>query len=157
MQKIIPFLWFDTEAEEAARFYASIFPNSKIGRIARYSEVGPGPAGSVMTIQFELDGQAFVGLNGGPMYKFSPAVSFQIDCKDQAEVDHYWNALAAGGREIQCGWVTDRFGLSWQVVPEALPRLMSDPDPAKARRVAAAMMKMIKLDVAKLEAAAAGQ
>jgi predicted 3-demethylubiquinone-9 3-methyltransferase (glyoxalase superfamily) len=156
VQKIIPFLWFDTEAEEAARFYASIFPNSKIGRIARYSEVGPGPAGSVMTIQFELDGQSFVGLNGGPMYKFSPAVSFQIDCKDQAEVDHYWNALAAGGREIQCGWVTDRFGLSWQVVPEALPRLMSDPDPAKARRVAAAMMKMIKLDVAKLEAAAAG-
>lgn len=157
MQKIIPFLWFDTEAEEAARFYASIFPNSKIGRIARYSEVGPGPAGNVMTIQFELDGQAFVGLNGGPMYKFSPAISFQIDCKDQAEVDHYWNALAAGGREIQCGWVTDRFGLSWQVVPEALPRLMSDPDPAKAQRVAAAMMKMIKLDVAKLEAAAAGQ
>lgn len=156
MQKIVPFLWFDTEAEEAARFYVSLFPNSKIGKIARYGSGGPGPAGSVMTIQFELDGQAFVGLNGGPMYKFSPAVSFQIDCKDQAEVDHYWNALAAGGREVQCGWVTDRFGLSWQVVPEALPRLMTDPDPAKAQRVAAAMMKMIKLDVAKLEAAAAG-
>ncbi|MDB5417885.1 MAG: 3-demethylubiquinone-9 3-methyltransferase [Phenylobacterium sp.] len=156
MQKVIPFLWFDTEAEEAALFYTSLFPNSKIGRTVRYGASGPGPAGSVMTVQFELDGQSFVGLNGGPIYKFSPAVSFQIDCKDQAEVDHYWNAFAAGGREVQCGWITDRFGLSWQVVPEALPRLMSDPDPAKAGRVAQAMMKMVKLDVAKLEAAAAG-
>lgn len=156
MPKITPFLWFDTEAEAAATFYVSIFPNSRIGKTARYSEAGPGPAGSAMTIEFELDGQPFIGLNGGPVYKFSPAVSFTIDCTDQAEVDHYWNAFKTGGQEVQCGWITDRFGLSWQVVPEALPRLLSDPDPAKAKRVAEAMFKMVKLDVAKLEAAAAG-
>lgn len=154
MSKINPFLWFDTQAEDAARLYVSIFPNSKITKIARNTEAAPGPTGGVLTVEFELDGRTFVALNGGPTYKFTPAVSFSIDCRDQTEVDHYWDRLVDGGQPVQCGWLTDRFGLSWQVVPEILPRLLSDPDKAKAGRVMAAMMKMVKLDVAALQAAA---
>lgn len=156
MSKISPFLWFDTQAEQAARFYVSLFRNSKIGAIARYGDAGPGPAGQVMTIQFELDGQAFTALNGGPHFKFTEAVSFTIDCEDQAEVDRLWEALTDGGEPGQCGWLKDRFGLSWQVVPRALPRLLSNPDPAKAKRTVEAMMQMRKLDIAALERAAEG-
>ena len=156
MAKITPFLWFDKEAEEAARFYVSVFPNSKLGRITYHGEAGPGPVGSVLLVEFELDGEPFMALNGGPGFPFTQAVSFSIDCKTQAEVDHYWSKLLeGGGSEIQCGWLKDRYGLSWQVVPEALPRLLHDPDPARAKRVMEAMMKMVKLDVAALEAAAA--
>ncbi|PTS89678.1 MULTISPECIES: VOC family protein [unclassified Caulobacter] len=156
MPKISPFLWFDTQAEEAAGLYVSIFPNSKITSINRYGEGGPGPAGSVMTIGFELDGQSVTALNGGPHFTFSEAVSFVIECSDQGEVDHYWDALLAnGGKALQCGWLKDRFGLSWQVVPRRMIELMTDPDKAKAGRVAGAMMQMVKLDIAMLEAAAA--
>ena len=155
MPKITPFLWFDSEAEEAAKLYTSLFPNSKIGKTARYGEGMPGPAGSVMTIEFELDGQKFVGLNGGPIFRFTEAVSFTIDCEDQAELDHYWNGLlAGGGTESQCGWLKDRFGLSWQVVPRRMGEWMSNP--ATGAKVAAAFMPMKKLDIATLEAAAAG-
>jgi predicted 3-demethylubiquinone-9 3-methyltransferase (glyoxalase superfamily) len=154
MSKITPFLWFDTEAEDAANFYVSIFPNSKIGTTARYGDAGPGPAGQVMTIAFELDGQPFIALNGGPHFHFTEAVSFTIDCSGQAEVDRYWNGLlAGGGQPSQCGWLKDRFGLSWQVVPRQLSQLMGDPNPAKSKAVTQAMLKMIKLDVAALEAA----
>lgn len=157
MQKITPFLWFDTQAEEAAAFYVSIFPNSRILEVSRYGEVGPGPEGSIMTVAFELAGQGFVGLNGGPMFRFTEAVSFAINCQDQAEVDAYWDKLIAdGGSPGRCGWLKDRFGLSWQVVPEALPRLMQDPDAAKAQRVMQAMMGMTKIIVADLQAAAVG-
>jgi predicted 3-demethylubiquinone-9 3-methyltransferase (glyoxalase superfamily) len=155
MPKITPFLWFDTEAEEAAKLYTSLFPNSKIGKTARYGEGMPGPAGSVMTIEFELDGQTFVGLNGGPIFKFTEAVSFTIDCEDQAELDHYWNGLiAGGGTESQCGWLKDRFGVSWQVVPRRMGEWMGNP--RTGAKVAAAFMRMKKLDIATLEAAAAG-
>lgn len=154
MPKITPFLWFDTEAEEAAKFYVSVFPNSKIASLSRYSDAGPGPAGQVMTITFELDGQTFIALNGGPYQTFNEAISFSIDCADQAEVDRYWDALLSGGGEpIQCGWLKDRFGLRWQVVPRRLGELMGDPDRGKATAVAQAMLKMIKLDVRELEAA----
>lgn len=158
MPQITSCLWFDREAEDAARFYVSIFPNSKIGRVSRYPENLPGDrAGEVLTVEFELDGKAFTGLNGGPDFRFSEAISFQIEVSEQAELDRYWNALLAdGGKESQCGWLKDRFGLSWQVVPVQLARLMSDPDKAEAGRVAAAMMQMVKLDIAGLEAAAAG-
>lgn len=157
MTKITNCLWFDTQAEDAANFYCAIFPNSKVGKIARYPEGMTGKAGSVMTVEFELDGRPFMGLNGGPVFKFSEAISFVIDCQDQAEVDRYWDALLAdGGRESQCGWLTDRFGLSWQVTPRQLAELMSSGDKAQAERVFGAMMKMGKLDVAKLEAAARG-
>lgn len=158
MPKLTNCLWFDTEAEEAAQFYCGIFPNSKITEVSRYPEGLPGDrAGQVLTVAFELDGTPFTGLNGGPDFKFSEAISFQIDCKDQAEVDRYWDALlAGGGQESQCGWLKDRFGLSWQVVPTRLTELISGPDKEKAGRVAAAMMQMVKLDIAKLEAAAAG-
>jgi predicted 3-demethylubiquinone-9 3-methyltransferase (glyoxalase superfamily) len=157
MPKITPFLWFDDQAEEAANLYVSLFPNSRITKVTRYSEGGAGRAGTVMTVEFELDGRPMVGLNGGPHFTFTEAISFTIDCADQAEVDHYWSGLLAeGGKESQCGWLKDRFGLSWQVVPRALPRLMEDPDPAKAKRVTQAMLQMVKLDVAELEAAARG-
>jgi len=158
MPKITSCLWFDTEAEEAARFYVSIFPNSNIGKVSRYPEGLPGDrAGQVLTVEFELDGTPFTGLNGGPQFKFDEAISFQIEVEDQAELDRYWDALLAdGGQESQCGWLRDRFGLSWQVVPRQLPALMGGPDLAAANRVAAAMMQMVKLDIAKLEAAAAG-
>jgi predicted 3-demethylubiquinone-9 3-methyltransferase (glyoxalase superfamily) len=156
VQKIAPMLWFDTQAEEAANFYVSVFKNSKLGKIARYSEAGPGPAGSAMTVAFELDGQPFTALNGGPFFKFTEAVSFVIDCADQAEVDYYWDRLLEGGSPSQCGWLKDKYGLSWQVIPTRLSELVSGTDQAKAGRVMGAMMKMVKLDIASLEAAAHG-
>lgn len=156
MQKIAPMLWFDKEGLEAAEFYVSVFPNSKIDKVARYPEGTPGVAGSVMTVGFTLDGEAFTALNGGPHFKFTEAVSFVISCDDQAEVDHYWDKLiSGGGQPSQCGWLKDRFGLSWQVTPKRLIELGSDPDKAKAGRVMAAMMQMAKIDIAKLEEAAA--
>jgi predicted 3-demethylubiquinone-9 3-methyltransferase (glyoxalase superfamily) len=155
IQKITPFLWFDHQAEEAAKFYVAIFPNSKIVKVVRYNEAGPGPAGSAMTVAFELDGQSFTGLNGGPHFKFTEAISFVVHCQTQDDVDHYWEKLSAGGAEVQCGWVKDKFGLSWQVVPTALPELLSDPDPKKAARVMKVMMGMKKLDIAALKRAAA--
>jgi len=154
MQKITPFLWFDSQAEEAANYYVSVFRNSRIRRTARYGDAGPGPKGSVMTVEFELDGNEFVALNGGPHYKITPAVSFVVNCKDQADVDYYWDKLTAGGMPVQCGWLTDKFGVSWQVVPTRLSELLVDPDKSKAQRVMAAMMKMVKLDVPTLEQAA---
>lgn len=154
MQKITPFLWFDTQAEEAVKFYASIFPNSKILNVARYGDAGPGPKGSVMTVEFELDGQRMIALNGGPVFKFTEAISLVVDCNSQEEVDHYWNKLLQGGEESQCGWLKDKYGLSWQIVPTALGKLLSGPDAKKAKRVMEAMLKMKKIDIAALEAAA---
>jgi predicted 3-demethylubiquinone-9 3-methyltransferase (glyoxalase superfamily) len=154
MQKITPFLWFDTQAEEAVKFYASIFPNSKILNMARYGDAGPGPKGSVMTVEFELDGQRMIALNGGPVFKFTEAISLVVDCNSQEEVDHYWNKLLQGGEESQCGWLKDKYGLSWQIVPTALGKLLSGPDAKKAKRVMEAMLKMKKIDIAALEAAA---
>ena len=153
VQKITPFLWFDHQAEEAAAFYTSIFPNSKIVKVARYGEAGPGPAGSAMTVEFQLEGQSFVALNGGPHFKFTEAVSFVVNCQTQDEVDAYWEKLSAGGAEVQCGWLKDRFGLSWQIVPTVLPTLLSDPDPEKSQRVFKAMLSMKKLDIQALKAA----
>ena len=156
-QKITPNLWFDMNAEEAANFYVDLFDDGRILNVARYPEGSPGPAGKVMTVEWELNGQKFVGINGGPQFQFSEAVSFMIGCKDQEEVDYYWDRLTAdGGREGQCGWLTDRFGLAWQVVPEGMDEVFNDPDPAKAERSMAAMMKMKKLDIAELRAAAEG-
>ena len=156
MPRITPFLWFDTQAEEAAKFYTSIFKNSKILRTARYGEAGPGPKGSVMTVEFSLDGQAFIALNAGPLFKFSEAISFVIDCQTQAEVDEYWSKLTAGGgQESMCGWLKDKFGLSWQVVPTALNELLSHPDKEKANRAMQAMLKMKKIDINVLKQAAA--
>jgi predicted 3-demethylubiquinone-9 3-methyltransferase (glyoxalase superfamily) len=156
MPKITPCLWFDTKGEEAARFYTSVFPNSRIVEVAHYGEAGPRDAGTVMAVRFELDGQEFVALNGGPEFTFDEAISFQIDCGDQAEVDRYWEALTEGGEPSQCGWLTDRFGLSWQVVPRRLFELLGDPDQEKAQRVMAAMLQMRKLEIAPLEEAASG-
>lgn len=153
MQKITPFLWFDGKAEEAARFYTSVFKNSKLLSVSRYGEGGPGPQGSVMTVAFELDGEKFVALNGGPNYTFSPAVSFVVNCETQQEVDHYWQRLSEGGEEIQCGWLRDKYGLSWQIVPTVLPELLQDKDAEKRKRVMAAMLKMIKLDIEALKRA----
>jgi predicted 3-demethylubiquinone-9 3-methyltransferase (glyoxalase superfamily) len=150
MPKISPFLWFDGQAEEAARFYVSIFPRSRIVKVARYGEAGPGPAGSVMTVQFELDGQEIIALNGGPHFRFTEAISLAIDCKNQDEVDHFWSKLTEGGEESQCGWLKDRFGLSWQVTPTVLTELTADPDPVRARKAMAAMMTMKKIDIAAL-------
>jgi len=154
MQKITPFLWFDTQAEEAVKFYASVFPNSKILKTARYGEAGPGPKGSVMTVEFELAGQRMIALNGGPHFKFTEAISLSVDCKDQKEVDHYWTKLSQGGQESMCGWLKDRYGLSWQVNPAILGELLSGPDAKKAKRVMEAMLKMKKIDIAALKAAA---
>jgi len=158
MSKITPCLWFDTEAEEAASFYTSLFPNSKTTEVSRYSESGPGEPGSVLTVSFELDGEPFVALNGGNVdFAFNESISFQIDCADQAEVDHYWDGLlAGGGTESQCGWLKDRYGVSWQVVPVEFFQFMKDPDPAVVGRVTAAMLAMVKLDVEALRAAAKG-
>ncbi|MCU0266753.1 MAG: VOC family protein [Actinomycetia bacterium] len=153
---IVPNLWFDTEAEEAAAFYCSVFPNSRIVNVARYTDVGPGPAGSVMTVEFELDGQRFVGINGGPQFTFDEAVSFQITCQTQDEVDHYWQRLTEGGAEQQCGWLKDRFGLCWQVVPTGMDEVFADPDPERARRAMQAMLGMRKLDIGALRRAADG-
>jgi predicted 3-demethylubiquinone-9 3-methyltransferase (glyoxalase superfamily) len=156
MDKIIPCLWFDGNAEEAANYYVSLFPNASVDKITRNTEAAPGETGGVLTVEFTLNGQSFLGLNGGPQYKFTEAVSFQIPCETQKEIDHYWNGLTDGGKEIACGWVKDRFGLSWQVFPTLLPRLLADPDTAKANRVMKAMMDMVKIDVAAVEKAAAG-
>jgi predicted 3-demethylubiquinone-9 3-methyltransferase (glyoxalase superfamily) len=155
-QKIIPNLWFDTEAEEAADFYTSVFENSRIVNVTRYTEAAPRPAGTVMTVEFELDGQRFVGINGGPQFTFDEAVSFQITCETQDEVDHYWERLSDGGKEGQCGWLKDRYGLSWQVVPTGMEELFADPDPERARRATQAMLAMGKLDIAALRSAADG-
>ena len=155
MSKLTPCLWFDTQGEEAAEFYTSVFPNSKINHIARYGPAGPRPEDTVMTVDFELDGQKFVALNGGPQFTFNEAISYQVSCKDQDEVDSYWSKLSEGGEEGPCGWLKDRFGLSWQIIPEALPRLLEDPDKDKAQRVMAAMLEMGKIEVEGLERAAA--
>jgi predicted 3-demethylubiquinone-9 3-methyltransferase (glyoxalase superfamily) len=154
--RIVPNLWFDTEAEPAAAFYTSVFPNSRTGSVTRYPEGAPGLTGSVMTVEFELDGQPFVGINGGPRFPFTEAVSFQITCEDQAEVDRYWDLLSDGGQEVQCGWLKDRFGLSWQVIPTGMDEVFSDSDPARAQRAMQAMLGMVKIDVAALRAAADG-
>jgi predicted 3-demethylubiquinone-9 3-methyltransferase (glyoxalase superfamily) len=156
MQKISPFLWFDNQAEEAMHFYVSIFKQSKVGHIVRYGDAGPGPNGSVMTASFELDGQQFTALNGGPRFKFTEAISFVVDCQDQAEVDDLWDRLSEGGEKGPCGWLKDKFGLSWQIVPSVLIELISDPDRQKSRRVMEAMLQMSKIDVAKLQAAHEG-
>ena len=157
MQRITPFLWFDANAEEAVNFYTSVFKNSKIGDIARYGDAGPGPKGSVMLINFELDGQKFMALNGGPNFKFTEAISLLINCKDQDEVDYYWEKLTDGGNEVECGWLKDRFGLSWQVVPTIMFELMADKDPAKRERVMKAMLQMVKMDAGALKRAAEGK
>ena len=155
MSAITPCLWFDTEGEEAASFYTSVFPNSKILDVSRYGEAGPRAEGTVMTVEFELDGLTFVALNGGPEFTFNEAISFQVSCKDQDEVDRYWNELSEGGEEGPCGWLKDRFGVSWQIVPTALPRLLGDPDREKSQRVMAAMLSMRKIEIDELERAAA--
>lgn len=162
MPRITPNLWFDTRSKEAAEFYISIFPNSKINNVSYYpageavDEVNPGVAGDVLTVDFELDGQPFTAINGGPIFQFSEAVSMLINCKDQDEVDYYWEKLLDGGQESQCGWLKDKYGFSWQIVPDGMNEVMNDPDPAKAQRAMAAMMQMIKLDLPALQAAAAG-
>jgi predicted 3-demethylubiquinone-9 3-methyltransferase (glyoxalase superfamily) len=153
MQKITPFLWFDHQAEEAMNFYVSIFKNSKILSVSRYGEAGPGPAGTVMTATFQLEGQEFMALNGGPDYKFTEAISLFVDCKTQEEVDELWEKLSEGGEAGPCGWLKDRFGLSWQIVPRVLGELLNDPDPAKSQRVMKAMLQMSKLDIAGLKEA----
>jgi predicted 3-demethylubiquinone-9 3-methyltransferase (glyoxalase superfamily) len=155
-QRITPNLWFDTEAEEAAAFYTSIFKNSRIVNTTHYTEAGPRDAGMVMTVEFELDGQRIVAINGGPEFTFSEAISVQINCADQDEVDYYWERLTAGGEEGPCGWLKDRYGLSWQVVPEGMEELFADPDPTRAERAMRAMLGMRKLDGAALRAAADG-
>ena len=153
MQKITPFLWFDDKAEEAARFYVSIFRNSRIVSLSRYGDAGPGPKGAVMVAAFELEGQAFLALNGGPQFAFTPAVSFMVNCVTQDDVDYFWEKLSEGGEKNRCGWLRDKYGLSWQVVPTILGELMQDKDPEKSRRVMEAMMQMQKLDIAGLERA----
>jgi predicted 3-demethylubiquinone-9 3-methyltransferase (glyoxalase superfamily) len=162
IQKISPCLWFDHQAEEAASFYTSIFRNSKIGRVSRYGEAGREihrkPPGSVMTVAFELDGQAFTALNGGPIFKFNEAISLQVNCETQEEIDYYWEKLGAGGDEKaqQCGWLKDKYGVSWQIVPTVLPEMASDPDPSKSGRVMEAMLKMKKINIDELKRAHAG-
>lgn len=154
MQKITPFLWFDDKAEEAMNFYVSIFKHSKVGRVSRYGEAGPGPKGSVMSATFDLDGQEFFALNGGPVFQFTPAISFFVNCETQAEVDEFWEKLSAGGETNRCGWLRDKYGVSWQIVPSILGKLLQDPDAAKSTRVMRAMMQMTKLDIRGLEQAA---
>jgi predicted 3-demethylubiquinone-9 3-methyltransferase (glyoxalase superfamily) len=156
LRKIIPNLWFDTEAEEAAGFYTSVFDDSRIVNVARYTEAGPRPAGMVMTVEFELDGQTFVAINGGPQFKFDEAISFQVTCETQDELDYYWERLSDGGEEGPCGWLKDSYGLSWQVVPTGMEELFADPDPERARRAMEAMLRMRKLDIAALRSAADG-
>jgi len=153
MARITPFLWFDRQAEEAADFYVSVFPNSRIKAVTRYGEAGPGPAGTVMTVEFELDGQLFLALNGGPVYRFNQAISFVVSCRDQGEIDAFWDRLTEGGKEIQCGWLTDKFGVTWQVVPEGIAELFGGRDPKKSAAAVRAMLPMKKLDVATLQKA----
>jgi predicted 3-demethylubiquinone-9 3-methyltransferase (glyoxalase superfamily) len=157
MQKIRPFLWFDNNAEEAIKFYTSIFKNSKIGDVRRYGDAGPGPKGSVMSATFQIEGQEFMALNGGPHFKFTPAISFFVNCETQAEVDELWEKLLAGGETMQCGWLKDKFGVCWQIIPKALGKLLGDKDPQKSQRVMKAMMKMIKIDVVGLRRAYEGK
>ncbi len=156
MPRITPNLWFDLESEEAAEFYCSVFPNSKIKQISYYGDAGPRPAGTVLTVDFELDGQEFTAINGGDQFKFDEAVSFLINCKDQDEIDYYWDKLTEGGKEVQCGWVTDKYGLSWQVVPDDMGDLLSDPNNEAGQRAMRAMLGMKKIDVAALHAARDG-
>ena len=153
MQKITPFLWFDNKAEEAMNFYVSIFKNSKVGRVTRYGEAGPGPKGSVMSATFVLDGEEFFALNGGPKYSFTPAISLFVNCETQQEVDDLWEKLSAGGRKDRCGWLTDKFGLCWQIIPTALGHMLGDKDPEKSNRVMMAMMQMTKIEIAGLKQA----
>jgi predicted 3-demethylubiquinone-9 3-methyltransferase (glyoxalase superfamily) len=153
MQKITPFLWFDDNAEDAMHFYTSIFKNSKVGTVSRYPEGAPGPAGKVMSATFQLEGQEFMALNGGPLFKFTEAVSFFVNCETQEEVDELWAKLSAGGKESQCGWLKDKFGLSWQIIPSALGKMLGDKDREKAKRVMQAMLKMKKIDIAGLQRA----
>jgi len=155
MSEITPCLWFDTEGEDAAKFYTSVFPNSKILHVARYGSAGPRPEGTVMNVDFELNGQEFMALNGGPEFTFSEAISFQVSCKTQDEVDTYWSRLSEGGEEGPCGWLKDKYGVSWQIVPTALAELLTDPDPEKSQRVMSAMLKMKKIEIDELERAAA--
>jgi len=156
MPKITPFLWFDDKAEEAAHFYVSLFKNSKINSVSRYGDAGPGPKGKVMTVAFQLNGQQFTALNGGPLFKFTEAISLMVNCETQQEVDELWDKLSAGGEKSRCGWLKDKYGLSWQIIPTALGKLMSDPDREKAGRVMQAMMQMDKIDIKRLEQAYAG-
>jgi len=153
MQKITPFLWFDGKAEEAMNFYTSIFKNSKIGRITRYGDAGPGPKGAVMSATFQLDGQEFMALNGGPQFKFTEAISFFVNCETQEEVDELWEKLSAGGQKSRCGWLKDKYGLSWQIIPSALGKMLGDKDPEKSQRVMKAMLQMDKIDIKGLEQA----
>jgi predicted 3-demethylubiquinone-9 3-methyltransferase (glyoxalase superfamily) len=153
MQKITPFLWYDSKAEEAVNFYVSIFKNSKVVSMARYGDAGPGAKGSVMTAAFQLEGQDFVALNGGPQYKFTPAISFVVSCETQEEVDDLWEKLSAGGRKDRCAWLTDKFGVSWQIVPTILSKLLQDKDPEKVKRVMQAMLQMDKIEIARLQQA----
>lgn len=158
MQKITPFLWYDSQAEEAAKFYTSIFRNSKIGTVRRYGEAGPGPKGSAMTVEFQVEGQDFIALNGGPHYQFTPAISLFVKCETQAEVDELWEKLlSGGGKPNRCGWLQDRFGVSWQIIPTTLGKLMSDPDPQKSSRVMRAMLQMEKIDIDGLKRAYEGK
>ena len=150
-------LWFDGQAEEAVNYYTSIFTNSRLGRVGRYTEAGPGPAGTVLAVEFELNGQKFVALNGGPQFTFNEAISFQIHCKDQDEVDYYWSKLSAGGEEGPCGWLKDRYGVSWQVIPTVLIDLIGDPNPEKAKRATEAMLAMTRFDITTLQKAHAGE
>lgn len=153
IQKITPFLWFDNQAEEAAGFYTSIFKNSKIETVARYGEGGPSPKGSVMTVVFQIEGQQFIALNGGPHFKFTEAISFVVNCENQDEIDELWEKLSEGGKEVECGWLKDRYGLSWQIVPTVLGKMMGDKDPERSQRVMKALLQMKKLDIAGLEEA----
>jgi len=153
MQKITPFLWFDGKAEEAMNFYTSIFKNSKIGRITRYGDAGPGPKGAVMSGTFQLDGQEFMALNGGPQFKFTEAISFFVNCETQEEVDELWEKLSAGGQKSRCGWLKDKYGLSWQIIPSALGKMLGDKDPEKSQRVMKAMLQMDKIDIRRLQEA----
>ena len=156
MQKITTCLWFDNNAEEAVTFYTSIFKNAKVLEVARYGEAGPGPEGSALTMRFQLEGVEFMALNGGPAFKFTEAISLSVDCKSQAEVDELWGRLSEGGSEDQCGWLKDKFGLSWQIVPRALPEMLGDPDPEKSKRVMEAMLKIKKIDIKVLQEAYEG-
>ena len=156
MPRITPNLWFDTQGKEAAEFYVSIFPNSEITDVTYYGEAGPGPAGTVLTVNFSLDGRDFTAINGGPAFTFDEAISLLIECKDQAEVDYYWEKLTDGGQEAQCGWLKDKYGLSWQVCPEGMEAVLNDSDPERANRAMKAMLGMVKIDVAALQAAADG-
>ncbi len=155
MQKITPFLWYDGNAEEAAKFYISIFKNSKMGKISRCGDAGPGPKGSVMSVTFQIEGQEFFALNGGPHFKFTPAISFFVNCETQQEVDDLWEKLSAGGRTDRCGWLQDKFGVSWQIIPAVLGQLLGDKDPQRANRATQAMLQMTKIDIEKLQQAAA--